>query len=76
MAVVSVKVQDEIKRQMEKYRDSIDWPEAIRGFIGDRIRQAEREANLNDVEGLLKGVPATPKGMASRLVREDRNARR
>jgi hypothetical protein len=72
--VVSVKVEDRMKRGMEKYRDAINWPEEIRRFIGGRIEQVEREASIKDVEKLLRAVPRTPKGTASRLVRQDRDS--
>jgi hypothetical protein len=74
MPVVSVKVEERMKKEMEKYRKQIDWPDEIRNFIGGKIEQVEREANLKEVERMLSGVPSVPRGTATRLVREDRDS--
>jgi len=72
--VVSVKIEEELKKEMEEYRSQIDWPEEIRSFIGGKIEQAKREASLKEVEKLLRDVPTVPKGTSARLVREDRDS--
>jgi hypothetical protein len=74
MPVVSVKVEEEMKRGMEKFRDEIDWPDEIRTFIGGKIAQAQREASLKAIESMFEGVPTLPRGTAGRLVREDRDS--
>jgi hypothetical protein len=74
MPVVSVKVEERMKKEMEKYRKQINWPDEIRNFIGGKIEQVEREANLKEVERMLSGVPSVPRGTATRLVREDRDS--
>lgn len=73
MPVVSVKVEVELKREMELYKTQIDWPEEIRNFIGGKIEQARREDSLKEVEELFGDVPSVPRGTAARLVREDRD---
>jgi len=74
MPVVSVKVEEEMKSEMLRYRDRIEWPEEIRGFIGEKLEQARREASLREVERLLRGVKPVPKGTSERLVRGDRDS--
>lgn len=74
MPVVSVKVEEKMKKEMEKLRSQIDWPEEIRNFIGGKIEQVERETNLKEIERLLGGIPRVPRGTSARLVREDRDA--
>lgn len=74
MPVVSVKVEEKMKKEMEKLRSQIDWPEEIRNFIGGRIEQVERETNLKEIERLLGGIPRVPRGTSAQLVREDRDA--
>ncbi len=73
MPVVSVKVEEKMKKEMEKYRKQIVWPDEIRNFIGGKIEQVQREASLKEVERMLSGVPSVPRGTATRLVREDRD---
>jgi hypothetical protein len=74
MPVVSVKVREEMKKEMERYKSQIDWPEEIRNFIGGKVEQARREGSLKEVENLLRNVPPVPKGTSSLLVREDRDS--
>ncbi len=73
MPVVSVKVEERMKKDMEKYRNQIDWPDEIRNFIGGKLEQVQREATLKEVEKVLGGLPSVPSGTAARLVREDRD---
>jgi hypothetical protein len=74
MPVVSVKVDERMKKEMERYRKQIVWPDEIRNFIGGKIEQVQREVSLKEVERMLSGVPSVPKGTAARLVREDRDS--
>ena len=74
MPVVSVKVEEDVKKEMEKYKRQIDWPDEIRSFIGGKIDQARREASLKEVEKLLVDLPPLPRGTSTRLVREDRDS--
>jgi hypothetical protein len=74
MPVVSVKVEERMKKEMQKYANLIDWPGEIRNFIGRRIEKAQRETSLKEVERLLSGMPSVPRGTASRMVREDRES--
>ena len=74
MPVVSVKVEERMKREMEKLRSQVDWPTEIRDFIGGRIEQVQREVNLGEVEEILSEMPPVPRGTATRLVREDRDS--
>jgi len=74
MPVVSVKVEERMKKEMEKLKTQVDWPEEIRNFIGGRIEQVERETNLEEVGMLLSQVPKLPRGTAAKLVREDRDS--
>lgn len=74
MPVVSVKVDERTKREMAKYHGEIEWPEEIRAFIAGRIEQMERQKTATAVRKLLEEAPTLPRGTASRLVREDRDA--
>ena len=74
MPVVSVKVEERMKKEMEKLRTQVDWPEEIRNFIGGKIEQVERETNLEEVGMLLNQLSKLPRGTAAKLVREDRDS--
>jgi hypothetical protein len=74
MSVVSVKISDKTKREMEELRDRVEWPSEIRAFIESRLEQARREDTLNRVEKALKNQPKTKRGTSSKLVREDRES--
>jgi hypothetical protein len=73
MSVVSVKVSPKTKKEMERLRDSIVWPEEIRGFIEGRLEQEKRRQAVERAEETLKGARPVPKGTAAKLVREDRD---
>lgn len=74
MPVVSVKVDEETKKEMMRYRERFNWPEEIRKFIEESVAKAKREENLKKVKELLSGIPGAPAGSASKLVREDRDS--
>ncbi len=72
MPVVSVKIDEQTKKEMMKYKQRVDWPEAIRDFIIKSIEQIKREENLKQAEQILSDMPELPEGTSSRLVRKDR----
>jgi len=74
MSVVSVKVSDETKREMEELKDRVQWPSEIRAFIESRLEQARREDTVERVENALRNQPKTKRGTSSKLVREDRDS--
>ena len=74
MPVVSVKVSEKTKKEMEEFDEKIEWPSEIRNFIEGRLDQAKREETLERVERILRGLPKAKSGTASRLVREDRDS--
>lgn len=74
-SVVSVKVRRELKERMLKYRDRVNWPEVIRSFIEEKLRQLEAEDNLAEIlEELRKATWRAPKGFAVESVREARDS--
>ncbi|NJE55614.1 hypothetical protein [Thermococcus sp. 21S9] len=72
MAVISVRVPDELKEKMKKY--NINWSEEIRRFIELRVMEIEREKLLDEIDSFLENVPELPKGKATKLVRGDRDS--
>jgi len=75
MSVVSVKVPQKVKEEMQSMKDSVRWSEEIRGFILGKIEEERRKESVRNAEKILKGVRRLPKGTAAGLVREDRDGR-
>lgn len=59
MAVVSIKVDELIKKEMIKYKEKVNWPEIIREFITENIEKIKREENLLHVERILEEINDT-----------------
>ncbi|QDA31477.1 hypothetical protein FH039_07535 [Thermococcus indicus] len=72
MAVISVRVPDELKEKMKKY--DINWSEEIRRFIALRISKEEKKRTLEMMHELLAGGTPAEEGTAKRYVREDRDS--
>ncbi|RLG57490.1 MAG: hypothetical protein DRN88_02485 [Candidatus Hydrothermarchaeota archaeon] len=71
MAVISVKVSDEIKRKMKEIE--INWSEEIRNYILKKIKEKEKEKILKEIKEMLKEIKVE-EGTASSIVREDRDS--
>ena len=74
MAVVSVKVPDDVKAEMERLSGRICWSDEIRSFIVQKLEEAKRRETMERVEALLRTMPVQPAGTAAKLVREDRDS--
>ncbi|WP_175058829.1 hypothetical protein [Thermococcus sp. 2319x1] len=72
MAVITVRVPDEIKAKMKGI--SINWSEEIRRFIIQRIEEEERKKNLQKALEILKGKKSVERGFSAKSVREDRDS--
>jgi len=74
MAVVSVKVPEEVREKMRMYSDVVKWPEIIRESIMKKIEEVERVNAVEEAIRLLGSIAPAPKGTAKALVREDRDS--
>lgn len=72
-SVVSVKVPSQVFEEVRRSKDEIDWPEEIRGFIRDRLRQWEAKRLLDAVHERHARRPSRTRGFAADLVRADRD---
>jgi len=59
---------------MEELKDLVDWRSEVVAFIEERVRAYKRLKTLQRVDEVLEKLPETPKGLASRLVRGDRDS--
>jgi uncharacterized UPF0146 family protein len=71
-AVLSIRVPKKLKEEVNKLKDMVDWPSEIRAFLEERVRMYRRIKALNEIDRVLEDLPETPRGLAAKLVREDR----
>ena len=72
--VFSIRIPRRLKEEMEELKDLVDWRSEVVAFIEERVRAYRRLKALQRVDEALEKLPETPKGLASRLVREDRDS--
>ncbi|WP_228546807.1 CopG family transcriptional regulator [Hyperthermus butylicus] len=70
--MLSIRIPRKLKEEMDKLKDAVDWPSEIRAFIEERVRMYRRIRALSEIDRILEELPETPRGLAARLVREDR----
>ena len=72
MAIVTVRVPDELKLKMKEL--DINWSEEIREFIRRRIDEEERKRRIQEALELAKASGSVSRGFAAKSVREDRDS--
>jgi len=72
MAVVSVRVDDKVKRRLEAA--GVDVPLEIRHHLEELAWQADLKERLVRLDKVLKDAPPARKGFAAKSVREDRES--
>jgi len=70
--VFSIRIPRKLKEEMEKLKD-VDWRNEIIAFIEERVRMYKRMKALQEINRMLEELPETPRGLAERVVREDRD---
>ncbi|ADI32031.1 hypothetical protein [Staphylothermus hellenicus] len=70
--VLSIRIPKKLKEEMDKLKDLVDWPSEIRAFLEERVRRYKRIKVLREVDQILEQLPETPRGLADKLMREDR----
>lgn len=71
-AVISVRVPRELKEEMDRLRDYVDWGEEIRRFLERRVAEIKRKLAVEEARKVVSGLPETPQGTAASYVRGDR----
>ena len=71
---VSFRIPRELKRKMDELRGLVNWSEEIRRFIERRVKEYEQLRAIEELEEIIRSIPAVPKGTATRYVREDRDS--
>ena len=72
--VISIRVPPEIKREMDELKGEVNWSEEIREFIKKKIKEYKKKKALQEVVAYIQTLPEAPKGVAQKLVREDRDS--
>jgi hypothetical protein len=70
--VFSIRIPRKLREEMEKLKD-VDWRNEIIAFIEERVRMYKRMKALQEINRMLEELPETPRGMAGKIVREDRD---
>jgi hypothetical protein len=73
-SVVSIRVSEELRGEMDRFRDRICWNDEIRDFVKARVEEQIRQEAITLLVSYVETLPGVPKGTASRLVREDRDS--
>ena len=63
--MISIRVPEELKREMDRLRGEVNWSEEIREFIKRRIKEI-----FDELVEHIKTLSEAPKGVAHELVRE------
>ena len=73
--VLSVRIPRNLKKEMERLKDFVDWKEEIVKFVEERVDYYRRLKTLTEVHRSLETHPNLPRGSATRSMREDRDNR-
>ncbi len=71
---VSFRVPEELKRRMDRLRKYVNWSEELRKFLERRVREYEQERAIEELEEIIRKIPTSPRGTATKYVREDRDS--
>ncbi|MEX2751385.1 MAG: hypothetical protein Q6366_005815 [Candidatus Freyarchaeota archaeon] len=74
MSVFSIRIPPEVKSEMDKLKDKINWSEEIREFIKSKIEEHKKRKILEEAVAYIQSLPEAPKGTSQKLVREDRDS--
>ena len=72
MDVISFRLPKELKENMKEI--GINWSKEMRKFIERTVRDYKKEQSIKKIDSMLKILPRTNKGTASKYVREDRDS--
>jgi len=72
--VISIRVPEELKREMDRLRGEVNWSKEIKEFIKRRIEEYRKKKVFDELVEYIKTLPEAPKGVARELVRESRDS--
>ena len=72
--VVSIRVSDELRGEMDRFRDRICWNDELREYISKRLEHKRKTETFDRITAEIAKQPGVPAGFAARMVREDRDS--
>ncbi len=73
--VISFKVKREIKREMEKLKNEVNWPDELRKFVELKIREVKARKSKERIKERLRAASwSSPRGTSEALMRGDRDS--
>jgi hypothetical protein len=73
-AVISIRIPQDIKKEMEELKTEINWNEEIKAFLRKKIEDRKKRAIIDDLVEKRLNRPQTPKGTVMKILREDRDS--
>jgi actin-related protein len=71
---MSFKLSEELREQMKKYKDQVEWSKELREYILRKIKEIESKNRLEEVHQIIEKTSSVPEGTAIKTVREDRDS--
>ncbi|MCD6483692.1 MAG: hypothetical protein J7L47_01115 [Candidatus Odinarchaeota archaeon] len=72
--VITVRLPPELKREITKLKDKINWSEEIRNFIRKKVEEYKKREVIKEVVDYIERLPDALEGAIQKLVREDRDS--
>jgi len=72
--IVSFRIPKELKKRMDRLRSIVNWSEEVRRFIENRVKEHEQLIAIEKLEKTIESIPPSPRGTATKYVREDRDS--
>jgi len=72
--VITVRLPPELKREITKLKDKINWSEEIRNFIRKKVEEYKKQEAIKEVVEYIEKLPDGPEGAIQKLVRENRDS--
>ena len=72
--VYSIRIRKELREEMEKYKNSVDWNREIEKFVEEKLKELKKRKVLKEIDDLLSGLKETEAGFHDKLLREDRDS--
>ena len=73
-SIISIRVPPELKREIDRLRDEINWSKEIREFIKKKIEEHKKRKVIREVVRYIEKLPEAPKGSIQKLMRGDRDS--
>ena len=72
--IIAVKVPKKVKDKVKALRNEVNWPEEIRRFLEEKIREVEARKTMERIVRKIGETEGVPKGFSASVVREDRES--